>query len=88
MAILYSDKVIIGRTSVGFVFNFATNKIEGASSEEVVSQVAMSPEFAKVFLAHLYSEIAKFEAACGEIKMPVASIIELKSIAKPPIGFK
>ena len=88
MAILYSDKTIIGRSDYGIIFTFMTNKIEGVPSNEVVAQVAMSPQFAKNFLVHLYTEIGKFEAEFGEIKMPKVTITELKSVVKPPMGFK
>jgi hypothetical protein len=88
MAILYSDKVIIGRTDCGFVFNFSTNPIEGVQPNEEITQIAMSPQFAKRFLVHLYTEMGKFEAEFGEIKMPTLTITELKSVEKPPMGFK
>jgi hypothetical protein len=87
MDILYSDKTIISRNDCGFIFSFLTNAIEGVRSDEVVAQVAMSPQFAKRFLVHLYTNIGDFEKEFGEIKMSPVTITDLKS-GKAPLGFR
>ena len=86
MAVLYSDKAVISKTDCGFILTFMTNKTEVVKIDEVVAQVGMSPKYAKTFLVHLYTEVARFERQFGEIKMPPPLVTELKS-SKPPIGF-
>ncbi len=87
MPVLYSDKTIINRSDCGFILNFYVAKQEGALPEELIGQVGLSPEYAKRLLVHLYTEVGKFEAQFGEIRVPNQIVTELKSQKKPSIGF-
>ncbi len=87
MAAPYSDKVIISKTDCGFVLNFCMTKQEGVQEEEIVTQVGLSPEYAKRLLIHLYREIGQYEAKFGQIRVPDNIITELQSETKRPIGF-
>lgn len=78
---IYSNFVIITHSSSEFVLDFA-RMLPGAQKAKVFSRILMTPQHAKALLGTLDTNIKKFEADNGQIKLSPSDL------AKGPIGFQ
>jgi hypothetical protein len=69
LPIEYSNLVRIAHSPSDLIFDFA-HMLPGSSPAKVTSRIVMSPLAAKLFLRALAENLAKFEAAYGEIRTP------------------
>lgn len=74
----YSNMALITHSNSEFIVDFI-QRMPGIPKAQVNSRIIMTPENAKIFLAVLSDNIAKFEAANGPIKLPSAPVM-------PPVG--
>lgn len=65
----YVNLVRIAHSPSELVFDFA-NMLPGAETAPITSRIIMSPMGAKLFLHALTENLARYEAAFGEIKIP------------------
>jgi hypothetical protein len=65
----YTNTVRISHTAAELVLDFA-RQLPGQTSAEVVSRLLMSPVGAKLLLHALADNLARYEAAYGEIPLP------------------
>lgn len=65
----YVNLVRIAHSPSELVFDFA-RLLPGTSSAQISSRIVMSPLGAKLFYRALAENLAKYEAAFGEIKVP------------------
>lgn len=79
---VYSNMVRIAHTPTEMVFDYA-RLLPGDKRAKVVSRVVMSPLGTKLLLKALGDNLAKYESAFGEIKIPQKhSLAEF--LFKPP----
>jgi hypothetical protein len=71
---VYSNLVRISHTPAELVFDFA-RLLPGQAVGRVVSRLIMSPVGAKLFYRALAENLARYEAAFGEIPLPGASAL-------------
>ncbi len=69
MEALYSNLVRISHSPAELVFDFA-RMLPGQTTAQVVSRLLMSPVGAKLFYRALAENLARYEAAFGEIPLP------------------
>ncbi|MGD0003933.1 MAG: DUF3467 domain-containing protein [Anaerolineaceae bacterium] len=69
MEALYSNLVRISHSPAELVFDFA-RMLPGQTVARVVSRLLMSPVGAKLFYRALAENLARYEAAFGEIPLP------------------
>lgn len=65
----YTNLAIITHSSAEFVFDFI-RILPGMAEASVKSRILMAPEHAKRLLYALQDNIAKYERAFGEIRLP------------------
>jgi len=65
----YSNLVRISHTPAEFVLDFA-RLLPGSAAARVVARLLMSPVGAKLFYRALGENLARYEAAFGEITLP------------------
>lgn len=78
---VYSNFVIITHSPSEFVLDFA-RMLPGAQKAKVFTRVVMTPQHAKALMATLETNLKRFEAEHGEIKMVPGDP------SKGPIGFQ
>lgn len=78
----YVNLVRIAHSPSELVFDFA-HLLPGTSSAQVSSRIVMSPLSAKLFYRALAENLAKYEAAFGEIKVPGGSSLA-EHLFRPP----
>ncbi len=88
---VYSNLVRITHSPADLVFDFA-EILPGSGGPKVVSRVLMSPVGAKLLFRALGENLARYEAAFGEIRLPgdnssLAGDL-FRSIQPPPEGPK
>mgnify|MGYP000930086210 FL=1 len=66
---VYSNIVRISHTPTEFVLDF-TQLLPGQAALKVLARLVMSPLGAKLFLRALAENLARYEAAHGEIQLP------------------
>jgi hypothetical protein len=66
---VYANLVRIGHTPMELVFDFAC-MFPGQPQSQILSRVIMAPLGAKLFLQALTENLARYEAAFGEINLP------------------
>ena len=71
---IYINLVRIAHSPSELVFDFA-QLLPGATSLQVKSRIVMSPLGAKLFYSALQENLAKYEAAYGEINIPRGSAL-------------
>jgi len=69
MEAIYSNLVRISHSPAELVFDFA-RQLPGQAMAKVVSRLLMSPVGAKLFYRALGENLARYEAAFGEIPLP------------------
>ena len=69
LEIQYANLVRIAHSPSELVFDFA-HLLPGDQPPQVSSRIVMSPLGAKLFLRALVDNLAKYETAFGEIKLP------------------
>ncbi len=69
MEAVYSNLVRISHSPSELVFDFA-RQLPGQAVARVVSRLLMSPVAAKMFYRALAENLARYEAAFGEIPLP------------------
>jgi hypothetical protein len=69
MEAVYSNLVPISHSPAELVFDFA-RQLPGQTVARVVSRLLMSPVGAKLFYRALAENLARYEAAFGEIPLP------------------
>ena len=69
MEAVYSNLVRISHSPAELVFDFA-RQLPGQTAAQVVSRLLMSPVAAKSFYRALAENLARYEAAFGEIPLP------------------
>jgi len=69
LPIEYVNLVRIAHTPAELIFDFA-HLLPGSSPAQVSSRIVMSPLGAKLFFRALSENLAKYEAAFGEIPIP------------------
>lgn len=79
---VYANLVRIAHSPSDLVFDFA-HLMPGASPARVQARVVMSPLGAKLFQRALADNLARFEAAFGEIKIPGENTLA-DSLFRPP----
>ena len=72
MEAVYSNLVRISHSPAELVFDFA-RQLPGQTVARVVSRLLMSPVAAKMFYRALAENLARYEAAFGEIQLPGSS---------------
>jgi hypothetical protein len=72
LSTVYSNLARIAHSPADIVIDFA-HMLPGEKTATVNARVLMSPLSAKLFLRALADNISRYEAAFGEIKMPVNS---------------
>lgn len=80
----YANLVRIAHTPAELVFDFA-RMLPGDPRPTVQARVLMSPLGAKLFLAALSENLAKYEAVFGEIHIPQQQTLA-DFLFKPPAG--
>ena len=78
---IYSNFVIITHSPSEFVLDFA-RMLPGAQKAKVFSRIVMTPQHAKALMGTLETNIKRFEADNGEIKMVPGDP------TRGPIGFQ
>lgn len=87
---LYSNLARISHSPVDIVLDFA-QILPAEASSVVQARVLMTPLSAKLFLRALQENLARYEAAFGEIKVPHGSSLAdnlFKGIQPPPEPLK
>lgn len=79
---VYSNLARIAHSPADIVVDFA-HLLPGEKSATVTARVLMTPLSAKLFLRALADNISRYEAAFGEIKVPVNSSLA-DSLFRPP----
>jgi len=82
----YVNLVRIAHSPAEIVFDFA-QMLPGSGKAEVQSRIIMSPIAAKLFLRAMTDNLAKYESAFGEIKIPGGTTLAdalFRSPEKPP----
>ncbi len=79
---VYANLVRIAHSPSDLVFDFA-HLMPGASPARVQARVVMSPLGAKLFQRALTENLARYEAAFGEIKIPGDNSL-VESLFRPP----
>ena len=79
---VYANIVRISHSPSDLVFDFA-HLMPGASPARVQARVVMSPLGAKLFQRALVENLARYEAAFGEIKIPGENSL-VESLFRPP----
>jgi len=79
----YVNLVRIAHSPSEIVFDFA-QLLPGAASVQVRSRIVMSPLGAKLFFRALQENLAKYEAAYGEIALPHDSSLANQLFHSPP----
>ena len=79
----YVNLVRIAHSPSEIVFDFA-QLLPGAASVQVRSRIVMSPLGAKLFFRALQENLAKYEAAYGEIALPRDSSLADQLFHPPP----
>ena len=79
---LYANLARISHSPADIVIDFA-HLLPGEGSANVRSRVVMTPLSAKLLLRALTENIARYEAAFGEISMPSNSSLA-ESLFRPP----
>jgi len=69
LAIEYVNLVRIAHSASEMVFDFA-QILPGSPQAQILSRIVMSPLGAKLFLRALTENMARYEAAFGEINLP------------------
>ena len=77
---IYSNFVIITHSNSEFVLDFA-RMLPGAHKAKVFSRILMTPQHSKALLSTLETNIKRFEAENGEIK------VNPDDANRGPIGF-
>jgi hypothetical protein len=78
---VYSNFVIITHSNSEFVLDFA-RMLPGAQKAKVFSRILMTPQHAKALLGTLESNLKKFEAEHGQVKLAPTDP------SRGPIGFQ
>lgn len=65
---IYSNLAIISHSPAEFVIDF-TRILPGVPRARVLSRIVMTPQHARMLLNAMHDNIAKYEAAYGEIKI-------------------
>ncbi|MGD8402506.1 MAG: DUF3467 domain-containing protein [Anaerolineales bacterium] len=82
LSTVYSNLARIAHSPADIVIDFA-HLLPGEKSATVSARVLMTPMSAKLFLRALADNISRYEAAFGEIKVPVNSSLA-DSLFRPP----
>jgi hypothetical protein len=82
MEALYANLVRISHSPAELVLDFA-RILPGSASAQVVSRILMSPVGAKLFFRALGENLARYEAAFGEISLPGDSSL-VNDLFRPP----
>lgn len=83
---VYANLVRIAHSPADIVLDFA-HLLPGETKARVGSRILMSPLSAKLLLRALTENLARYEAAFGEIHMPVSSLADhLFKPFQPPDG--
>jgi hypothetical protein len=87
MEAVYSNLVRISHSPAELVFDFV-RQLPGQTVARVVSRLLMSPVGAKLFYRALAENLARYEAAYGEIPLPGSSPLanDLFRSHRPPDG--
>lgn len=84
---VYSNLVRIAHSPADIVLDFA-HLLPGETKARVGARILMSPLSAKLLLRALTENISRYEAAFGEIHMPVSTLAEqLFKPLHPPEGY-
>jgi len=78
---VYANFVIITHSTSEFVLDFA-RMLPGAQKAKVFSRIVMTPQNAKALMATLETNLKRFEADHGEIKLSPGDL------SRGPIGFQ
>ncbi len=81
---VYANLVRIAHTPAEFVFDFA-RMLPGDPRPTIQARILMSPLGVKLLLAALNENLAKYEAAFGEIHVPQQQTLA-DFLFKPPAG--
>ncbi len=82
LSTVYSNLARIAHSPADIVIDFA-HLLPGEKSATINARVLMTPMSAKLFLRALADNISRYEAAFGEIKVPVNSSLA-DSLFRPP----
>ena len=84
---VYANLVRIAHSPADLVFDFA-HLLPGETRARVGSRILMSPLSAKLLYRALGENLARYEAAFGEIAMPRSSLADqlFKPLQQPPDG--
>lgn len=82
LSTVYSNLARIAHSPADIVIDFA-HLLPGEKSATVNARVLMTPMSAKLFLRALADNISRYEAAFGEIQVPVNSSLA-DSLFRPP----
>jgi hypothetical protein len=87
MQVLFSNLVRVSHTPAELVFDFS-QMLPAQENIEVLSRIIMTPMGAKLFYAALRDNLARYEAAFGEIQMPRNNSLanDLFKTVQPPKG--
>jgi hypothetical protein len=80
---MYANLVRISHTPSELLFDFA-HLLPGASPAQVCARIVMSPLGAKLLHRALTENLARYEAAFGEIKIPGESATLADFLFRPP----
>jgi len=69
LVVLYSNIARISHTPLDFVLDFS-QALPGEPHSTVLSRIVMSPAGAKLFMRAINENLARYEAAFGEIPLP------------------
>lgn len=87
MQAVYANLVRIAHSPADLVFDFA-HLLPGENRARVGARILMSPLSAKLLYRALGENLARYEAAFGEISLPRSSLAEqlFKPFQQPPDG--
>lgn len=82
---VYANLVRIAHSPADLVFDFA-HLLPGESKAHVGARIIMSPLSAKLLYKALSENLARYEAAFGEISMPTSTLADqlFKPMQQPP----
>lgn len=75
LTVIYANLARIAHSPVDFVIDFA-HLLPGAPQAQVMARVALSPISAKLLYQALGENLARYEAAFGEIQVPATSLAD------------
>ena len=87
MQVIFANMVRVSHTPAELVLDFA-QMLPGQDQLEILSRIIMTPMGAKLFFAAMRDNLARYEAAFGEITIPRNSSLanDLFRSVQPPKG--